>query len=706
MVMLAYVHSLFLSAYADYDDADTRFDFKAKNQQLNVKVYDKNTVLLDTVLDINSAANISGKGYQLQRQDMGYNLTYRGTDRSILSLFIDFDGHVKLGKNAASNFLKKKSWGIRTEGKLVNEYNHLFYQMYSNANEFHNYGLFKTYSGTLSQNYLFNRGILDFGDATNILSPAAYDIYAGAIKKDAKPQFKNKTIDDYGVLISQGKLKISGLNYRACGYTDIDELILEKGASVSVQQNMTVQQDIQGDAGRIENQGTFLVGYTHSQNLRLQEWDNHGIAYFSQPSELITEEYFNNPGLILSSSDFLFESKKRIGKIGTVASEGAVKAAVLSAQDSEGIECLKDACLASKKEKIRLLMKLIQHTDYYTNFITNHYEYNEYGHEYKSKTTETGYQLQKRTTEVTEKLIEHDVPLPDQVQNLILDMMKRKSALSSFKDQLKKNLKHIGKINGDHQSIMNVLSVALAGVGLDDDEVAEILGDGDIQEALAKLISYDHMDDQMRQQATAGNSTSSSYLKNMAQRAMDSGYNLMKWINRNPGEFIDSFCTAVLMTGKNAKSKGVQAIKIACGLGKFINRKNKAPETGTTAQPHQAPLQSSGYSKKQNLSATQRKQLQNIPVTMYGKNPGNVKINSQITRVDTEILGGAPSAVKAFEKITGSRLDTSVKRYSVTTKDGKEVQFRTESKSNFTKIDIKHTLDDGRIIIEKITFRE
>ena len=578
-----------LPLYAGFNDADTRFEFSSHNNQLRIKLYEQQNLLVDQLLDQQSDDHIVGQYCSFDRHKNGYKIHYQGADQSSLALVARLNGDVDFEEAQHTNAQNYKTWGFRTNGTLSNSTNALFYYLYTDAKAFHNMGVLKSWSGHFTQKYGFNNGIMHFGDQEDILEPDFYNIYRNAIKPEAQAQFKENTFDDYGVLLADNGLIISRLTYRVHGLSAIDTLQLKDGASLEVHKRLNVQHAITGQANRVENRGEMSVGRIPAQNFSVQEWNNTGFIYFYQPSEVIAEDFYSNKGgKILASDDVRFGSRNRIESAGLVATAGAIRAAVLNAQESAGVKSiLQDAQLYSKKEKIRWLIKILKHTDHYLNTITDHYIRYSNGRQNLDHKSETGYVFQKRTTEVEEKTIEYEQDLPDQLRTLIMEMMNRRSALNKFKDRLKANLRHLGKIKGDMRTIMANLASALAVIGLDEEEITTFLGDRDLEEALTQLVNYSHLDEAGRNRLLAQNNKYSDWIKNIGSSAMRVGQNALEWVKNNPQEVIDLLCTANFAVQKWPivqrflyTNIAVNGAAMACGArsaGQVLKTIGKAP---------------------------------------------------------------------------------------------------------------------------------
>ncbi|MBI1954449.1 MAG: hypothetical protein HYS39_02440, partial [Proteobacteria bacterium] len=259
-----------------FDEADVRFEVAQDQQKFKVRVHEKNRLLLDQPLET-TALYKSSECHFFYRGGLFY-LFYEGQDKSSLNLVLDREGNILLQDEHQTLYKKKKIWGFSTPGHLIHHGTSLFYAVYVRAKEVRNYGIWKLFTAEMSQEYLFNRGIIHFGDESAIVEPIAYQEAATFIKKEAKPTFQKGIVDDYGVILAEKGLKIQGLHHKAYGLVDLRTLQLDK-ASIQNQGLYSVEKTITGTVQSFENKQDFYVGCLNPSQVTIDDWMNTGAVH-------------------------------------------------------------------------------------------------------------------------------------------------------------------------------------------------------------------------------------------------------------------------------------------------------------------------------------------------------------------------------------------------------------------------------------------
>lgn len=109
------------------------------------------------------------------------------------------------------------------------------------------------------------------------------------------------------------------------------------------------------------------------------------------------------------------------------------------------------------------------------------------------------------------------------------------------------------------------------------------------------------------------------------------------------------------------------------------------------------------WMKVNSLSAKQKELLHGKE--LYGKNPGNVVLDKDILKIDTELPGGEKAARECFKDLTDGIEPPLVvpEHYKFTKPDGTVITFRPLGKSGHPKVEIKGKTTNK--IHEKITFK-
>ena len=217
------VFCAFISNALAYDSADVRFEIeKGFGKRLTIKVFERSTPLFSQTVDQTFRSSLIFGRNVLSRHGNGYKITYKGTDKTSLSLEVDEEGNISLADaREQTGFERRKSWGFKTPGIIRHTGASLFYQMFTRAQQLHNHGILKSYTGEFLQDYIFNRGVIHFGDENAYVSLEAYSEYLAMADSSAQPSYEKGIIDDHGVILAEKGLRISGLTHRARGLVDV-----------------------------------------------------------------------------------------------------------------------------------------------------------------------------------------------------------------------------------------------------------------------------------------------------------------------------------------------------------------------------------------------------------------------------------------------------------------------------------------------------
>ena len=167
---------------------------------------------------------------------------------------------------------------------------------------------------------------MHFGDSSPVADEASYAEYLQAIDKAAVPHYQPYIIDDYGLIIAEAGLKITGLTHRIHGFVDAQELILDN-ASLDVKKYLYVRESIKGSSPRIAITGHINVGYINS-NLHITDLVNDGQIYCNLPSVIYAHGLLDNNGWIFGGSTLTINSQKPPKFLGKVLSNGDLQAIV------------------------------------------------------------------------------------------------------------------------------------------------------------------------------------------------------------------------------------------------------------------------------------------------------------------------------------------------------------------------------------------
>ena len=409
-IKIAFVFLATLQGSYAYDGADVRFEVeKVSSKHLVIKAFEGSRTLFTQAVDPSfRSALIFGQNV-FSRHGSGYKITYKGRDETSLGFEVDEEGNISIeNSDEKTGFADRKSWGFKTPGIIQHSGHSLFFKLFIKAHAFHNHGILKSYTGEFLQNYLFNQGIIHFGNETDYGGPEAYLDYVSLLRLDANPSFQYGIIDDYGVILAEKGLRIRDLTHKIHGLLDVDQGLELKNASIENTNGINVSGPITGTVNRFTNQGFFTADTLQSHNLAIREWSNTGNVYLARASDILSQDKWDNTGAIFVGGDTSVGSRRKPDSLGLVVADGVIKALIEEALDEAASkELFGKAAFISKRRKI--ILDILHHTDHYLNTITRHSVNGRYTH-----TTETGDIFQRRTTE--KKQIEKEGPeIPEEV---------------------------------------------------------------------------------------------------------------------------------------------------------------------------------------------------------------------------------------------------------------------------------------------------
>ena len=556
-----------------YDTADVRFEVETLgSKRLVIKAFEGSKTLFSQMVDSHFKATLMFSNTVLSRHESGYRILYKGQDKTSLGLDVDEDGNISLENSSKqTGFSARKAWGFKTPGIIHHSGHSLFYKLLTQAQAFHNHGLLKAYTGDFKQNYLFNGGILHFGDETPYVDLVAYQDYLPFLNPNAQPVFQQGIIDDQGVLIAEKGLRVRNLTYRAQGLTDIGGagLVLEN-ASLDNLKTMMVEGPVQGYIPTFTNQGLFYADSMDPSRLSLHTWHNHNQVYLGQESTVLAQELWNNEGNLFVRGNATVGSRKKAKALGAVIADGVIKNLIEEALDEATSKALfAKASFFSGKRKV--ILTRLQHTDHYLNTITHHYTVDHLGRQTFTHTTETGYIFQHRTTEKLPQEVEVEgSETPQEVHQYKNDLQGRKEFLKALKQGLKERLKKLGTLQANHNSILAALMKGLSEAGLSSEDIQDILGGQEVINNLLDLTAaYEQLDDRGRQKLNTDLPEVGSFLNHVASSAHRLGLPVWQWVQHHGAEFVDGFCNMALLAARYTKHPYVVGPAGVCALGQL-----------------------------------------------------------------------------------------------------------------------------------------
>ncbi len=484
---------------------------------------EKTNIVFDQEINLTNFTGTKQLRGSLKIADDGLLFKYKGSQGLKIKFAINGKGDIQtVDGNHETAFKDKKVWGFKTPGKFINAVPSLFYKLNIHANETHNRSLLKAYTGNFGQSYLFNDGVIHFGNLDDCMSLTPYVPHLDFIKITQalnaidvpEPSFKYGVIDDYGMLICEKGLEISNLTHKVYGITDITGSLSLNNAGVENHNTYNVAGPLQGKCHSFTNHHEFFLQSTDS-NFNVTNMINHGRIDIANDSTLFVNNIFDNGlikdelgqtsklGIINCGGSFVMQLAKAPRGLGVVTA-GTLKTIIDEFLDEEALKnAFKNAALLPKNRKF--VRKVTTHVDYYLNTITQHRERDQYGFTRDTHKTETGYKFQKRDTSVHEQTIDTQ-EWPKEIADDNSTFANKRDFLKRLKDHIKEALKKLGQGQAHKSSLARALQEALGEAGLSGDDIDDFFDDSEIQGLLNNLGEFNEdilkaLDDKLKDQS-------------------------------------------------------------------------------------------------------------------------------------------------------------------------------------------------------------
>ena len=551
-----------IKALSAYENANVRFEVeKLGTNRLTIRGFEGSRSLFNQTVDRSfNAALIFGQNV-LSRHGSGYKILYRGEDNTSLGLEVDQEGNIAIANSReGTGFAARKSWGFKTSGVINHTGTSLFFEIFTKANAFHNHGILKAYTGECLQDYLFNKGIIHFGNETDYVDADTYEVYRPLLNSRAAVSFQHGIIDDHGVILAEKGLRITNLVHKIRGILDVEQGLDLNNASIENTNGINVSGPITGTVNRFTNSGEFFAETLQSNRVQIGDWANTGGVFLERTSDILSEDKWSNKGAIFVGGNTSVGSKKKPQSFGIVLSDGEIKAMIGEAVDEASIKTIHGtARFFSRTGKITI--DVAHHTDHLLNTITNHYTVDQWGRETFTHTTETGYIFQRRTTEIKKETIDvseecdHE-PIDDIKQKL----QRKRTFLKELKNGIKDRLKKLGLLHASKNGIMAALMKGLSEAGLSIDDIDEIFGGEGYSSNLLDIVSaYEQLPPEGRQSLQSDLPALHSFLSDTALQAQRTGVPIWQWAQRNGPAFVERFCNLAVLVSDPTQSPSFSA---------------------------------------------------------------------------------------------------------------------------------------------------
>ncbi|MDR1597330.1 MAG: hypothetical protein LBR89_00115 [Holosporales bacterium] len=148
-----------------------------------------------------------------------------------LEVLVKPNGDMTLSKCVRSDVghYKRKTYAFQIYGTFENIGNVAFDDIVISAQQFHNHGTFLSKHCTLAQHYLFNSGIMQFGNIPKEVIELRSN-FDPSVLQYAQAQYKNNTVHNSGTILSYGKVQIIRLDYTENGLSNFEDLQMFGGS--------------------------------------------------------------------------------------------------------------------------------------------------------------------------------------------------------------------------------------------------------------------------------------------------------------------------------------------------------------------------------------------------------------------------------------------------------------------------------------------
>jgi hypothetical protein len=566
-----------------FPDANWRMEVRSISPTtLYVRVDEGKQKLLEQTVTIGQLNNVQTPTCSLTPDHNGFYLSYVGSDGTSLRAHIDASATIDVLGNGSgivnTGFAHSKSWGFKTSGVWRNGKDNFnaFYNLITEAKEFHNLGILQVATGHFTQNYQFNKGVFHMGLTQGQVGANPYAIWRDWLESKAVAGFQNGIVENYGVMLAESGLRVSHLSFNDYGYAHLNFLDLEnaplsveqKGSvSAGTPQNMVpivhVEEAIVGRSPRVRvASNCFLSVGQIGSSLSAQDWTNQGSIQTIRDSEFAPTQNWDNQGQIIGHGNITINNRTRPKSLGSVISGGDIKALISQAVSAaEAKQALGTSNFASNGQ---IIVDILQHTDHYLNTITKHLLNGRYTHQ-----TETGYVFQRRETTRTQKAVPGG-SLTMEEKAALQGMKGRHFARQALLNHLKDTVREISRLAGEQAGLLGQILQGLREAGLDAGEIQALVDDAEIGKTLMGLAMIDSVSLSDVPALISQQTDSSRALSHFYTQAGRVGMTVLSWAKHNGPELVGHLCDlANALVASGYEHPAVVGASSACNLGRF-----------------------------------------------------------------------------------------------------------------------------------------
>jgi hypothetical protein len=567
-----------------FNDGDWRMEVRSLSPtRLYVRVDEGKHKLLEQTVTIGQVGSVQTPTCSLASDRDGFCLSYLGLDGTSLKAHIDANATIDVLSNRSgiinTGFARGKSWAFKTPGIFRNGRDNFnaFYNLITEAKEFHNLGILQVATGHFVQDYQFNKGVFHMGLSETQVGIGMYGDWDQWLENKASPRFQNRVLENYGLVLAETGLRVSRLSFNDYGYAHFRFLDLEdaplnvedkseqKGpvAASAPQPIVQVEQTIVGrtPSVRVAPNSALSVGYINS-SLSAQDWTNQGLIQTIRDSEFAPTQNWDNQGTIIGHGNVTISNRIRPKSLGAVISSGAIKALISEAVSAaEAEQALRTSKFASNGQ---VTIDAVQHIDHYLNTITRHHLNGRFTHQ-----TETGDIFQRRETTRTQKVVPGG-SITEEGKAKLQGMKDGHLARQALLNHLRDAVRQIGRLAGEQAELLGMILQGLRDAGLNGNEIQGIVDDAEIGKTLTGLSAIDSLPRSDIPALISQQTDSSRTLNHFYTQVSRTGMTVFNWAKHNGPEFVGHFCDLVnLLASRGVEHPVVVGPAMVCNAGRF-----------------------------------------------------------------------------------------------------------------------------------------
>ena len=517
--------------------ADVYFDVKKIQDNIYISAKENGLQKFSTNISSRNFENFTDttqNNFYLTKLRNNLLLQYHSETGGFFEVIISLMGDMEFASSAQTNseFNKGKTYGFKTDGTIVNRGAQAFGNLIASANQIHNFGTIQSNGLRLFHNYMFNSGVVKFGESPKELLDLSLTMPTNST---AQPVFKNGVVENYGTWISNGKHNIKdSLQYHEYGTSDFENLEMF-GGGMKLSGRTNVRGTLQGSVSNmtVNDNARFSTGTFNIAPIQHLSIGKSSELFINNKSSLTVSGNYSNSGAILSGSNLTLKLKKKPNDVGLLVAKELLEYICEEQERAKNSIAEHEANQKTqfKGKLIAKKTKITHHTDHYLNTITDHYKVtqDQNGREVSrvfSHRTETGYVWQKRTTEVKEFIEKLSQEITDHLDNKAKEM----EALKAKLDELNKIADALqGAIAESNRGFYSGLLTALTRAEISNRDLSTLYGDRNFTSILDLLRNWNMIPYEKQEQILTAHPEISGAIETMEDLRKDAAEDRTWW---------------------------------------------------------------------------------------------------------------------------------------------------------------------------------